>query len=281
MQGKKSLKALISAFMLVLLAVMVAACGGGGDKGASKPASGQADSGKQAASGGEKKVLKVGTDAAYPPFEKQGPDGKPTGFDMDIIKAIGEVNGWDLQIEHAGWDPLFEDIESGKRDIGISAITINDERKKKYDFSDPYFDAYQLIMVPESANVTKVDDIKNMRVAVQNGTTGAELAEKVLGKGNPNLKGFDDTPSAVEELYAKRVDAVVADNAVLADYLKTSGKSGYKVVKDPNVVPEQYGIMVKKGNKELLDQINKGLKTIKENGTYDKIFKQYFGEEKK
>lgn len=281
MRTKKTMKALFSALMLVLLAVIVAACGGGGDKGASQQASGQAEQGKEASSGGEKKVLKVGTDAAYPPFEKQGPDSKPVGFDMDIIKAIAEVNGWELQIEHAGWDPLFEDIDKGKRDIGISAITINDERKQKYDFSDPYFDAFQLIMVPESANVTKIEDIKDMRVAVQSGTTGADLAEKVLGKGNPKLKGFDDTPSAVEELYAKRVDAVVADNAVLNDFLKTSGKEGYKVVKDPNVVPEQYGIMVKKGNKELLDEINKGLKTIKENGKYDEIYKQYFGEEKK
>ncbi|MBN6186946.1 basic amino acid ABC transporter substrate-binding protein [Aneurinibacillus sp. BA2021] len=280
MQKQKGLKALLSAFMLVLLAVVVAACGGG-DKGASKPASGQAEAGKEAASGGEKKVLKVGTDAAYPPFEKQGPDGTPVGFDIDIVKAVAEVNGWELQIEHAGWDPLFEDIDKGKRDIGISAITINDERKKKYDFSDPYFDAYQLIMVPESANVTKIEDIKDMRVGVQSGTTGAALAEKVLGKGNAKLRGFDDTPSAVEELYAQRVDAVVADNAVLNDFLKNSGKAGYKTVKDPNVVPEQYGMMVKKGNTELVEGINKGLKTIKENGKYDEIFKQYFGEEKK
>jgi ABC-type amino acid transport substrate-binding protein len=279
MRTKRTMKALLFACMLALMAVLVAACGGGGDKTANQP--GQAEASKGAASSGEKKVLRVGTDAAYPPFEKQGPDGKPVGFDMDIIKAIAEVNGWEIQVEHAGWDPLFEDIESGKRDIGISAITINDKRKQKYDFSDPYFDAYQLIMVPENVNVTKIEDIKNLRVAVQSGTTGAALAEKVMGKGNPKLQGFDDTPSAVEELYAKRVDAVVADNAVLNDFLKTSGKSGYKVVKDPNVVPEQYGIMVKKGNKELLEQINKGLKTIKENGKYDEIFKKYFGEQQK
>ncbi|MCI1693953.1 basic amino acid ABC transporter substrate-binding protein [Aneurinibacillus aneurinilyticus] len=280
MPKKKGMKALFLACILMLVAVMAAACGGG-DKGSSQSTSGQAEAGKEADAGGEKKVLKVGTDAAYPPFEKLGPDSKPVGFDMDIIKAVAEANGWEVQIEHAGWDPLFEDIEQGKRDIAISCITINEKRKKKYDFSDPYFDAYQLIMVPESANVTKVEDIKNMRVGVQSGTTGAALAEKILGKGNTRLKGLDDTPSAVEELYAKRVDAVVGDNGVLTDFLKNSGKAGYKVVKDPNVVPEQYGIMVKKGNKELLDGINKGLKTIKENGKYDEIFKQYFGEEKK
>lgn len=279
MYKTKTWKGMLFTFLLAMLAMIVTACGGTADKGASS----QPSDNKQAAEApkADKKIVKVGTDAAYPPFEKQGPDGKPVGFDMDIMKAIAEVNGWEAVIEHAGWDPLFEDIKAGKRDIAISAITINEKRKQLYDFSDPYFDAYQLIMVPEGSTVQTAQDLKGLRVAVQSGTTGAELAEKVLGKGNSNLKGFDDTPSAVEELYAKRVDAVVADNAVLNDFLKVSSKQGYKVVKDPSVEPEKYGIMVKKGNKEILDGINKGLKTIKENGKYDEIFKQYFGEAKK
>ncbi|WP_047153532.1 basic amino acid ABC transporter substrate-binding protein [Aneurinibacillus tyrosinisolvens] len=276
---RKTMKAFLLTALFAMLAIVAAACGGGtGDKQSAKPASGQPETKAEAPAGGDQKVLKVGTDAAYPPFEKQGPDGKPTGFDMDVIQAIADANGWKLQIEHAGWDPLFEDIDKGKRDIGISAITINDKRKQKYDFSDPYFDAYQLIMVPESSKVTKAADLKDLRVGVQSATTGAALAEKVLGKGNPNIRGFADTPSAVEELYAKRVDAVVADNGVLTDYLKTSGKKGFKVIKDPGVEPEKYGIMVKKGNKELLDGINKGLKTIQDNGKYKEIFDKYFGQ---
>lgn len=278
MYKTKTWKSFLITFLLVMLTTIVTACGGTADKGTSSQPS---DNKAAEAPKTDKRIVKVGTDAAYPPFEKQGPDGKPIGFEMDLMKAIAEANGWEAVIENAGWDPLFEDIKSGKRDIAISTITITEKRKQLYDFSDPYFDAYQLIMVPEGSNVKTAQDLKDLRVSVQSGTTGAELAEKILGKGNQNLKGFDDMPSAVEELYAKRVDAVVGDDAVLRDFLKVSGKQGYKLVKDPSVEPEKYGIMVKKGNKELLDEINKGLKTIKENGKYDEIFKQYFGEEKK
>ncbi|WP_035100646.1 basic amino acid ABC transporter substrate-binding protein [Aneurinibacillus terranovensis] len=267
--------------MVIFTAMMVTACGGSQSNTGSQSSGGDQKAAQGNGSGaGAKKTIHVGTDAAYPPFEKQGPDGVPVGFDMDIIKAVAKVNNWDVDLKHTGWDPLFEAIKTGTRDVGISAITIKPDRQKLYDFSEPYFDAYQLIMVPEDSKVTKAEDLKGLRVGVQNGTTGADLAEKILGKGSPNLKGYDDTPSAVEDLYAKRVDAVVADNGVLNDYLRTSGKKGFKVVKDPKVQPEQYGIMVKKGNKELLDAINNGLKTIKQNGTYDQIYKQYFGEQK-
>ncbi|WCK54179.1 basic amino acid ABC transporter substrate-binding protein [Aneurinibacillus sp. Ricciae_BoGa-3] len=274
---KKEFKWLPIIAILAIMALLTAACG---TSKSPAPSGDQKSSAGQTNGAAAKKVIRVGTDAAYPPFEKQGPDGVPVGFDMDIIKAIGEANNWDVQAAHTGWDPLFEAIKTGTKDVGVSAITIKPDRQQLYDFSDPYFDAYQLIMVPENSKVTKADDLKGLRVGVQKGTTGQDLAEKVLGKGSANIKGYADTPSAVEDLYAKRVDAVIADNGVLNDYLKNSNTKGFKVVKDPSVQPEHYGIMVKKGNKQLLDQINKGLKTIKQNGKYDEIFKKYFGNAK-
>ncbi|GAB7388005.1 basic amino acid ABC transporter substrate-binding protein [Bacillaceae bacterium] len=268
-------KALWVMVLVLALGAFAAACGTGSDT-AQAPAGEQSgENGQQGEQAQEKKTIRVGTDAAYPPFEWQGPDGKIEGFDMEIIRAIAEANGWELEIRHTGWDGLFEELKNGTVDLGISSISITEERKQKYDFSEPYLDIHQLIIVPQDADVKEVKDLQGMKIGVQAATTGQFLVEKALGKGYEGLRQYDDTPSAVEDLFNKRVDAVVADFPVLVNYLKEHGKEGYKLVKDPNAEPEQYGIMVRKGNAELLAKINEGLKTIKENGKYDEIYNKY------
>ncbi|SEM78513.1 basic amino acid ABC transporter substrate-binding protein [Lihuaxuella thermophila] len=223
-------------------------------------------------------VVKVGTDAAYPPFEKQEGTGEISGFDVDIMQAVAKAAGFKVEIRHTGWDPLFEGIDSGKVDAGISAITITEERKKKYDFSEPYFDAKQLILVPADSSVTSLKDLNGKKIGVQSATTGETVVQEAFGKTYPNLKGYDDTPAAIEDLKLGRVDAVVADNGVVLEYVKKLGKDKFKVVEDASFEPEYYGIIVKKGNKELLEKINAGLKKIREDGTYDKIYQKYFGQ---
>ncbi|MFC4544953.1 basic amino acid ABC transporter substrate-binding protein [Paenactinomyces guangxiensis] len=222
-------------------------------------------------------VVKVGTDAAYPPFEKQEGNGEITGFDVDILNAIAKAGGFTVQLQHTGWDPLFEGINSGNIDAGISAITITEDRKKKYDFSDPYFDAKQLILVPASSNIKSLQELKGKKIGVQSATTGETVVQEAFGKTYPNLKGYDDTPAAIEDLKLGRLDAVVADNGVVMEYVKKLGKDKFKIVEDPSFKPEQYGMIVKKGNAELLEKINAGLKKIREDGTYDNIYQKYFG----
>ncbi len=220
----------------------------------------------------------VGTDAAYPPFEKQEGSGEISGFDVDIINAVAKAGGFKVDIQHTGWDPLFEGIDRGKIDAGISAITITEDRKKKYDFSDPYFDAKQLILVPAGSPAKSLNDLKGKKIGVQSATTGETVVQKAFGKTYPHLKGYDDTPAAIEDLKLGRLDAVVADNGVVMEYAKKLGKGKFKFVEDASFETEQYGIIVKKGNKELLEKINAGLKKIREDGTYDKIYKKYFGQ---
>jgi polar amino acid transport system substrate-binding protein len=241
---------------------------------------GCATASKQGAKQGEK-VLVFGTDAEYPPFEKLEGTGKITGFDADILDAIAKAAGFKYKLVHTGWDPLFDGIDRGKVDAGISAITITDERKKKYDFSDPYFDAKQLILVPTNSSVKSLTDLKGKKIGVQSATTGQAVVQKAFGKTYPGLKGYDDTPAAIDDLKLGRLDAVVADNAVVITYQKKLGVSNFKIIDDPTIQPEHYGIMVKKGNKEVLDKINAGLKKIKADGTYDKIYGKYFGSPKK
>lgn len=176
---------------------------------------------KTTASGG--KVYRIGTDAAYPPFELQQ-GGEIVGYDVDILAAVAEAAGFEYELFHAGWDPLFDGIDKGNIDAGISAITITEDRKQLYDFSDPYFEATQLIMVPQDADVTSLADLKGMKIGVQSATTGHIVVQEAFGKTYEGIKGYEDTPAAVDDLIAGRLDAVVADNAVLQEYLKVLKK---------------------------------------------------------
>jgi ABC-type amino acid transport substrate-binding protein len=226
---------------------------------------------------GGKVVLKMGTDAQFPPFEKQEGNGEITGFDVDILKAVAKAGGFEVQLKHTGWDPLFEGIDRGKLDAGISAITITEERKKKYDFTEPYFDAKQLILVPANSQVKTLKDLAGKKIGVQSATTGEAVVQDAFGKTYEGIKGYDDIAGAINDLQNGRLDAVVVDNAVVTEYIKKLGSDKFKLVEDPSIKPEQYGMMVKKGNKKVLDLLNSGLKKIKEDGTYDKIYNQYFG----
>jgi glutamine transport system substrate-binding protein len=248
-------------FILILAAVTVLAVG----------------CSQQQAQGG---LVQVGTDAAYPPFEKQEGSGKITGFDIEVMQAIAKAEGFKVNVQHTGWDPLFEGIDRGKIDAGISAVTITDARKKKYDFSDPYFEAKQLILVPANSKAKSLKDLKGKRIGVQSATTGEVVVQEAFGKTYNGLKGYDDTPAAIDDLSNGRVDAVVADNGVVLEYMKKLPKGKFKTIEDPSFKPEYYGIFVKKGNKKVLDKINSGLKKIKKDGTYDKIYKKYFSTKK-
>ena len=224
------------------------------------------------------KVLTVGTDAAYAPFESQNEKAEIVGFDIDVVTAIAKKAGFEVKFVNTPWEGIFNTLGQGDRDLLVSAITINDERKQTMDFSDPYFNAQQLIAVKESSKVAKFADLKKLKVGVQTGTTGDEAVSKLLGKTNTNIKRFESTPLALKELEAGGVDAVVADNGVVINYVTNNTGSKFKSVADTEAfAAEQYGIAVKKGNAELLAQINKGLADIKADGTYDQIYTKYFG----
>ncbi len=223
------------------------------------------------------RVYVVGTDAAYAPFESQNEKGEIVGFDIDVVKAVAAKAGIEVKFVNTPWEGIFNALNQGDRDLLVSAVTITDERKQTMDFSTPYFDAQQLIAVPTASKVSKFDDLKKLKVGVQTGTTGDEAASKLLGKTNANIKRFESTPLALKELEAGGVDAVVADNGVVIHYVNNNAGSKFKTVADASFTPEQYGLPVKKGNTELLEKLNKGLADIKADGSYDKIYTQYFG----
>ena len=223
------------------------------------------------------KVYVVGTDAAYAPFESQNEKGEIVGFDIEVVKAIAAKAGIEVKFVNTPWEGIFNALGQGDRDMVVSAVTITAERKGTMDFSDPYFDAQQLIAVKDNSKVAKFADLKKLKVGVQTGTTGDEAVAKLLGKTNPNITRFESTPLALKELEAGGVDAVVADNGVVINYVANNPGGKFKSIADKEFVPEQYGIALKKGNTELQAKLNSGLAAIKSDGSYDKIYAKYFG----
>jgi len=225
------------------------------------------------------KAVVVGTDAAYAPFESQNEKGEIVGFTIDVVNAAAAKAGIQVKFVNTPWEGIFNALGQGDRDMVASSVTITDERKQTMDFSNPYFDAVQLIAVKQNSKIAKFDDLKKAKVGVQTGTTGDEAVTKLLGKTSPSIKRFESTPLALKELESGGVDAVVADNGVVIHYVANNPGGKFKMVSDKSFAPEQYGFAVKKGNAELLGKLNTGVAAIKADGSYNAIYKKYFGSE--
>jgi polar amino acid transport system substrate-binding protein len=258
---------------VISAALMLGGCGQkGGDA---------AQGGASAGAAAQDKVYSVGTDASYAPFEFLNDKKEVQGFDADVLNAVAAKAGIKLKFINTPWEGIFATLQQGDRDVLASAITITKERKLTMDFSDPYFDAHQLIAVSKKATgVTSLNDLKDKKIAVQTGTTGDEVVQKLQGKTSPNIKRFESMPLALKELEDGGVDAAVGDNGVVVNYVKNNPKTTLVTVEDKSFALEQYGYAVKKGNKALLDKLNSGLAAVKADGTYDTIYKKYFGDKK-
>lgn len=250
--------------IVLIIGVMAVAVGCGGEQ----------QTGDNQAPEGEKKVLKVGTEATWAPFEYTDADGNIVGFDIDLIRAIGEVEGFEVEVNHIEWDGLDPALNSGQVDVVISGVTITDERKKEADFSEPYFEASQIIAVLEDSPAASMADLAGKKIGVQGNTTGQYVCEDA-GVPDDLIIKYANIPDAMMNLVNGSVDAVVGDLPVVERFISTNPEMKIKTVTD-EFEKEYFGIKVKKGNTELLEKINNGLKTVKENGKFDEIFNHYF-----
>lgn len=215
--------------------------------------------------------LVVGTDAAYAPFESFDNNGNIVGIDVDVVNAIGEEIGVDFEINNVAWEPLFQQVTNGEVDLGVSAITITDERKETYDFTEPYYEATQLIITKEDSDIESLADLKDKKIGVQINTTGHYAAQDLQGKTSTNILPYETTPIAIQEVLNGTVDAAIGDNAVILEYIKNNPDSKLKAIEDDTFEKEYYGLMVKKGNTEVLDILNEGIEKLKENGKLAEI----------
>ena len=220
---------------------------------------------------GEIMKLVAGTEATFAPFEYMDEKGEIAGIDREILDAIADETGVEIEMKHVGWDPLFEQVKNSEIEVGASGITINDERKETYDFTEPYFEATQVLVVKEGSEVESLADLKGKKVSVQINTTGHIAAKKQFGETSTNIAAFENMPVAIMEVINGSTAAAIGDNAVVYEYLKNNPDAELEIIEDPAFDKEYYGLMVKKGNKEVLDILNKGLEAIKENGKLAEI----------
>src|ERR671921_1511985 len=218
----------ISVALVLAIALVLTGCGGGGG--------GQGGGGSD---GGEQ--ITVASDIAYPPFEFEK-NGKPVGFDIELMRAIGKRAGFTPEFQNVTFDGIIPGLGNNLYDAGASAFTITKAREEKIDFSDPYFNADQSLMVQSGSPIKTVDDIGDGTVGVQLGTTG-ELKAKEFeqqGKITGEVRTFDTITEAFSALENGQIDAVVNDFPVSAYFAKTGGGSLEVVQTIPT--DEQYGI---------------------------------------
>jgi polar amino acid transport system substrate-binding protein len=227
-----------------------------------------AGGGKEAA--GEEMHIVIATDATWPPMEMVDENKEIVGFDIDLMKAAAEAGGFTVEFKNTAWEGIFAGLATGEYDAVMSSVTITEERQKTMDFSVPYINAGQILVVPQSTTgVDELADLKGKSVGAQIGTTGSFEVEKVSGV---ELRTYDEIGLAFEDLANGRIAAVVADTPVAADFalMNPNYKDKLKIVGEP-FTEEYYGVAVEKGNKEVLNAINKGLKAVLDTDTYDKI----------
>jgi len=228
-------------------------------------------------SSGEGKVWRVATDAAFPPMEFIDENKEIVGFDIDLLNAIAEVQGFQVEFKNTAWDGIFAGLETGDYDAIMSAVTITDERKVTYDFSDPYVNAGQAVVVrADETAIQSGADLVGKTVGAQIGTTGAFAVQDIA---DTTLKEYDTIDLALLDLVNKNLDAVVVDTPVAADFALASEqfRGSLKIVGDA-LTEEYYGLLVRKGeNADLLAAFNEGLKKVQENGTYDQIYAKWIG----
>lgn len=225
----------------------------------------------------EDKVLRVGTDSSFAPFEFLSvEENEFVGFDIDMIKAIGKDLGYKVVVQNMGFDATIPALQSGIVDVVVAGMSITEPRKKAINFSDPYYTSGLIVLVPEgNTTIKSIDDLVGKKIGAQIGTTGMFKAEKVPGA---TVVNFANAAETFLEFNNGGVDAVIQDYPVVAYYL-SQNKKGKMVGKKMDA--EDYGIAITKGNDELTAQINKSLAKMKANGEYARIYKKWFGTEPK
>ena len=232
------------------------------------------DGEESAAADGDKQVLNVGTNAEFPPFEYMDDNGQPDGFDIAVIKAIGEKQGFDVKITNMEFKSLIASLSTGGVDAVIAGMTVTPERQESVDFSDSYYTATQSIIVQKDSDIKTADDLAGKKVAVQEGTTGDLICSEIEGCTVDRYKKGAD---AVMTLKNGAVDAVMIDSSPADNFVAANG--GDLVAYPDETSTEEYAIAVQKGNEELLAKINEGLKQIQEDGTFDALVTEYIDQD--
>jgi glutamine transport system substrate-binding protein len=243
-------KSLFSIFVLVLSLSLLAACGS--DK------------------------YSVATDSNFQPFEVMNPEtNELEGFDIDLMKAIADEAGFEVEFETMEFDGLLGSMRTGKNDMGIAGISITEERKEEMSFSDKYYDSGLILAVPTDSDIQSIDDLTaDHKVGSRQGST----SETYLNENTDvEVVAFPEIVTAYMDLQAGRLDAVLYDLPNVEFYIANEGNGEIKTVGEV-MEGQPYGIAFPKDS-ELVDDVNEALATLKENGKYAEIYEKWFGKQ--
>ena len=261
MMGKKLKIALALGAMAAVFGV--AGCGGG-----------SSSSSSSSSKNGIPSVIRVGSETTFPPFEFTK-DDKYVGFDLDLTDAIIKQMGSKMEFKSMGFDALIPAVQSGQIDLIAAGLNATPERAKQVAFSDPYFtqDGFVIVVNKDNDSIKDWADLEGKNVGAQVGTQQVKVAQEAKAA---NVKQLDSNSQAFMELQAKTLDAVVIDQPVGMYYLK---QGAGKDLKNVGTQKDGSGMVFafKKDNKQLQEGVNKALKELKANGTYDKIYEKWFG----
>ena len=226
------------------------------------------------------RTVKVAVDATWPPMEYLDESNRIVGCDIDFMRAVAAEAGFDVTFENVAWNGIFEGLTAGRYDAVCSSVAISEERRKVVDFSLPYLwdkRVRQALLVPKGSAARTLADLKGLKVGVQVGTTGYETVKRAE---MPVVKTYDDIEAALADLMEGRIDGVVCDDPVASALLQRNKERGARleIGSFSDVGVEYYGVAVKKGDKELLDTINKGIEAIQAKGVDVQIRKKWMGD---
>ena len=222
----------------------------------------------------ENNVVIMGTNAEFPPFEYRNERGEIDGFDVAIAKAIAEELGVELKIEDMAFDALLNSLNAGRIDFVAAAVSVTEERLKNNDFSIGYYTAGQSIMIRKGDDTIQgKEDLVGKIVGVQQGTTGDLEASDIEGVGE--VRRYMKALDAVMDLKAGRINAVVVDESPAEIFVR---RNDDLMILEERLTDEEYAIAVRKGDKELVEAINRAIQDLKDSGRYDAYYDQYISD---
>ncbi|MDU2241563.1 MAG: amino acid ABC transporter substrate-binding protein [Paenibacillus sp.] len=273
--------------LTLVLTVLVAACGNNntnnqaaGNAGANQSSEGNAANEQPAEQNSLESVkasgkLRIGTEGTYAPFTFHDKEGKLTGFDVEIAQEVAKRLGVEPEFIETPWDGIFAGLDAKRFDAVFNEVTIRDDRKEKYDFSDPYIVSRAVLIVPEdNEDIKTFADLKGKK-AGQSLTSNLTDIAKANGAEIVATEGFNQ---AIDLLLSKRIDATVNDGLSFLDLKKQRPDVKLKVVDEMPDAAESAALF-NKGNEELVQAVNEALAAMKSDGTYLKISEKYFGED--
>lgn len=262
------------ALLLLIGAMVLAACGGSPEE---DPTTDDAVSGGEdqdlLAKVQEEGKLIVGTEGTYPPFTFHDETGKLTGFDVEIAQEVAKRLDVEAEFLETQWDAMFAGLDAERFDMVANQVGINDERKESYEFSDPYITSTAVLVVPKGSDIKTFEDLEG-KLSAQSLTSNYAETAKSFGAELEGVEGFNQ---AIELLNSGRVDATVNDNLTVLDFLKQRPDANIEIV-DRSEDAAQSGLLFRQGSGEIVEEVNKALAEMIEDGTYEEISNKWFGE---